>query len=269
MSQQSILEKSLQIRNETQEYANTRGRVADVLDDINETKANRIEVTEEIDEAVEALNIASKMDRPVWDGSVKYYLVKSDAGGNNLQEMTLSANRVPVWSGSNLVDSPVYVSSGRVGIGAASVSEVLEVAGNIKANALILPANGSSAIANRLRSDGTSVYYANGSSVEKRLMYDEGDNLRTLQVEVSTNTTAQESWKGKIILIIASCTVTIPATLSDSWSCEIATLAGVNLTLAITSPKTWLFGTPPVISERSVITIAQRGTSNSIMVFGI
>lgn len=269
MSQQSILEKSLQIRNETQEYANTRGRVADVLDDINETKANRTEVTEEIDEAVEALNIGSKMDRPVWDGAVKYYLVKSDAGANNLQEITLSANRVPVWSGSNLADSPVYVSSGRVGIGAASVSEVLEVTGNVKANAVILPVNNTSAIANRLRSDGTYLYHSNSSSVEKRLMYDDGDTLRTLQVEVSTNTTAQESWKGKIILITASCTVTIPATLSDSWSCEIATLANVNLTLAITAPKTWLFGTPPVISEKYVVTIAQRGNTNSIMLFGI
>ena len=41
MSKQSISEKSLVIRNETQEYANTRGRVADVIDDINETKLDR------------------------------------------------------------------------------------------------------------------------------------------------------------------------------------------------------------------------------------
>lgn len=41
MSKQSISEKSLVIRNETQQYANTRGRVADVIDDINETKLDR------------------------------------------------------------------------------------------------------------------------------------------------------------------------------------------------------------------------------------
>lgn len=193
MSQQSISEKSLQIRNETQEYANTRGRVADVLDDINETKANRTEVSEEIDEAIDALNIGSKMDRPVWDGSVKYYMVKSDAGSNNLQEVTLSANRVPVWSGNNLVDSPVYVSSGRVGIGAASVSEVLEVTGNVKANAVILPANGSSAIANRLRSDGTSVYYANGSSVERRISYFDEINSANVSSAINSATTAQKT----------------------------------------------------------------------------
>lgn len=41
MSEQTIKEKSQVIRNETNKYANTRERVADVLDDINETKANK------------------------------------------------------------------------------------------------------------------------------------------------------------------------------------------------------------------------------------
>lgn len=48
MSQQSIFEKSTVIRNETQPKANTRGRVADVLDDINETKANKEDVNSSI-----------------------------------------------------------------------------------------------------------------------------------------------------------------------------------------------------------------------------
>lgn len=41
MSEQTIREKSQVIRNETNKYANTRERVAGVLDDINETKANK------------------------------------------------------------------------------------------------------------------------------------------------------------------------------------------------------------------------------------
>ncbi|KUY29389.1 hypothetical protein [Elizabethkingia ursingii] len=41
MSEQSISDKSQQIRNETAKYANSKVRVADVLDDINETKANK------------------------------------------------------------------------------------------------------------------------------------------------------------------------------------------------------------------------------------
>jgi len=96
-----------------------------------------------------------------------------------------------------------------------------------------------------------------------------GNFSRTLQVEVSANTTAAEDWKGKLILVTSSCTITIPATLSDSWGIEVATLSGVTLTLAITTPKTWLFGTPSTIGEKSVLTIAQRGNSNSIALFGL
>ena len=44
MSEITIAEKALQIRNETQEKANTRRRVSDVLDDINLTKSNKKDV---------------------------------------------------------------------------------------------------------------------------------------------------------------------------------------------------------------------------------
>lgn len=44
MSQNTIFERSQEIRNETEQFANTRGRVANVLDDINETKANKVDV---------------------------------------------------------------------------------------------------------------------------------------------------------------------------------------------------------------------------------
>lgn len=88
------------------------------------------------------------------------------------------------------------------------------------------------------------------------------------QIEVGASGNAQEAWKGKLVLLTASCTITIPTGLSNNWSCEIATLAGVTLTWAITSPKTWLFGTPPTFPEKSMCTISQRGTTNDIMLFG-
>ena len=47
MSKQSIADKSAIIRNETQKYANTRGRVADVLDDINATKVDNVDLEAE------------------------------------------------------------------------------------------------------------------------------------------------------------------------------------------------------------------------------
>ena len=60
MSEQSIYDKSLVIRNETQQYANTRGRVADVLDDINATKANKKDVDAAIQVILDELGITEE-----------------------------------------------------------------------------------------------------------------------------------------------------------------------------------------------------------------
>lgn len=43
MSKQTIKDKSLKIRNETRRHANTRGRVADVIDELNESKADLVD----------------------------------------------------------------------------------------------------------------------------------------------------------------------------------------------------------------------------------
>ncbi len=88
---------------------------------------------------------------------------------------------------------------------------------------------------------------------------------RTEQVEVAGTVTAQESWKGKLIIVTSNCTITIPSTLSDFWGCEILTFAGATLNWAITSPHTWLFGTPSSVGEKSILTIAKRGSTNSII----
>lgn len=223
MSQQSILDKSIIIRNESQEYANTRGRIANVIDDINETKANREEVTEEIGEAIDFINISSKIDKPVWSGAVQFYFVKSDSGNANLQPLTLEALRAPYWTGSNFTNSPIYVSPDglRIGIGASSVSEALEVSGRVKASSFIIPANVSSPVANRLRSDGGVLWYANASSVEKRIAFDEtGVNVPTIyltatSINISTTVDANGyKMYGKSIIHDAPTTITITVSAS-------------------------------------------------------
>lgn len=65
MSEQTIAEKSLEIRQETGEFANTRGRVANVLDDINETKANKEDVAQSlIDQNQNLQNHINDHDNP-------------------------------------------------------------------------------------------------------------------------------------------------------------------------------------------------------------
>lgn len=72
----------------------------------------------------------------------------------------------------------------RLGIGTPTPSEVLEVNGNGKMNALFLPVNSASATAYRLRSDGNYLHYANGSAVEKQISY--VDNIRRVFVYTPT-----------------------------------------------------------------------------------
>lgn len=107
------------------------------------------------------------------------------------------------------------------------------------------------------------VINADGSTSPK------GNFSRTLQVEVPLPATILEDWRGKIIVFTASGTLTAPASLSDSFEFEGVTLAGVTATPAITSPKTWLFGTPTAIPEKTIFTFMQRGNTNSLLILGL
>lgn len=221
MSKATIAAQNLVIRNETQDYANTNGRVADVLDDLNNSKPDQTLVEDLIEEALEGIDLSVKMDKPNWTGSIQFYIVKSDTGSNNLQEISLSSNRVPYWTGSTLSDSPIYIGSGRVGIGAVSSSEALEISGNVKANALILPNNATSAVANRLRSDGSNLYFSNGSSIEKRIAYQ--DSLTRYFVYTATGNFTMSQLKSAVEsagLIFNGITIFINVG-SNNYTCNI------------------------------------------------
>jgi hypothetical protein len=97
----------------------------------------------------------------------------------------------------------------------------------------------------------------------------EAKSEKTDQVPVSANIIALESWKGKVVFITGTCTITIPATLSDNWSFNGITTAGVNLSFAITSPKIWQYGTPATITEKQIFTVVQRGATNEIYLLGV
>lgn len=89
------------------------------------------------------------------------------------------------------------------------------------------------------------------------------------QIEVTLPAIVLSGWNGKVVIFTNTGTLTIPTGLPDSWSFNGATLAGVTLSLSLTSPKTWLFGTPTSITEKQIFTIAQRGVTNSTMLFGV
>ncbi|WP_027378187.1 hypothetical protein [Chryseobacterium daeguense] len=78
MSEQTIAEKSLEIRQETQEFANTRGRVANVLDDINATKANKSDVAQSL------IDQNQNLQNHINDHSNPHQVTKSQIGLGNV-----------------------------------------------------------------------------------------------------------------------------------------------------------------------------------------
>lgn len=117
MSKQTIAEKSLEIRNETQQEGNSRARVANVIDDINETK----------------------LDAPTGSG---FYYISSGGLEPQYTPINPTSYYLTYWNGSSFQASPVYfnTSSGRLGIGTGSVSlnYLLEVNGSAKVNSLVI-----------------------------------------------------------------------------------------------------------------------------------
>lgn len=89
------------------------------------------------------------------------------------------------------------------------------------------------------------------------------------QIEVSGNQTISNLWHGKTVIFTSSGTLTVPASLLPSFIFNGITLPSVTITLAITTPKTWLFGTPIPITEKQIFTLTQRGSTNSIMLLPV
>lgn len=99
MSEQTIYDKSVIIRNETEDYANTRERVADILDEINSTKANKTDVDSAIQVLVDELGITE---------TELYSYIDAHTQTPNLDQ---------VLAKSNFAERPIvfHESEGRVG----------------------------------------------------------------------------------------------------------------------------------------------------------
>ena len=99
---------------------------------------------------------------------------------------------------------------------------------------------------------------------------DKGDFQQSAQIEISANTPATDAMKGKEIWVTASCTLTIPlpSTLSAEWNIDILVFPSVTLTLAITSPGTWLHTTPGTVTD-AFFRIARRGNTTTFKTLGL
>lgn len=151
--------------------------------------------------------IDEKIDKPTEEGTTathpyvfgldrKNNPVKLPAGdlGKNFSNtnLTFTEHRSHNLNGQNL-----SFTGGKVGFGVAVPTEAVDVSGRVKADAVILNTNNSSAIANRLRTNGTFLYHANSSALEKRLMYYDATDITNLLKSMNDN--QKEEWRRALL----------------------------------------------------------------------
>ena len=171
MSRQSIQDKSNTIRQETQQYGNTRGRVADVLDDIANTLVDQDDLNAEATARANADTL--KLDKPQADGS--YYIAKVTVSGTpyyQYRTISLSAGQIPVSRDSYIEASILYESvSGRIGVNTTAPSEKFEVYnGRIKADGFILTASTSAPLPKEIKYKGGNFVGAKDDGIEHKFL---------------------------------------------------------------------------------------------------
>lgn len=95
----------------------------------------------------------------------------------------------------------------------------------------LLP-NSATAVANILRSDGSKLFYANNSAVEKEIAY-VNDVATLLQQPIKTitsNTTLDNSYHNAIVRVTATCTITVPSTLRADFNAVFEAIGNISAT---------------------------------------
>ena len=86
------------------------------------------------------------------------------------------------------------------------------------------------------------------------------------QIRVNTSTTIDVSWNGAIVIITtAGVVLTVPATLPANFTFDAITRPNATCNFALTIPKTWVNGTPTIVSEKSTfVFVVDSLNSNEI-----
>jgi len=86
--------------------------------------------------------------------------------------------------------------------------------------------------------------------------------------KISTNTTLANSDNGTIILLTASCTVTLPNGLMSGFNCSFATQTGATMTYALGGSVTLINNVGTTMAQNLSHTIVNTGTSNEYLTAG-
>lgn len=125
-------------------------------------------------------------------------------------------------------------------------------------------------------SNGIDVWNYASSTWNKRFTFSSAGDFNSvgnitggLKVrKISTNTTLANSDNGTIILLTASCTVTLPNGLINGFNCSFSTQTGVTMTYALGGSVVLINNTGATMAEKLSHTIVNTGVSNEYLTSG-
>lgn len=87
-------------------------------------------------------------------------------------------------------------------------------------------------------------------------------------VSISSNTTLADSHCGKVLMLTASCTLTLPNGLMSGFNCSVATKAGVTLTYSLGGSVTLINNVGTTMAEKLTHTMVNTGVANEYLTAG-
>jgi len=87
-------------------------------------------------------------------------------------------------------------------------------------------------------------------------------------VETGTSFTLDNTYNGKVVILTASCTVTIPNGLIAGFECSFATLAGVTQTLSLGGSVVLFNNVGTTMAEKMSFTLKNRTATNNYITVG-
>jgi len=244
---------------------------ATIFDDENPPTTNDNDFKADVD------NLYIGTDASTWVYNGSTYVTKSvpassnfkiigtgvDAGSNK----TADIFREGAISSEGSIGSNIGYYVNRNGSNTAQIGGFTNYSNAIGSNSMMFQLNAS---------NGLDLWNYASSTWNKRFTFSSMGDFSTvgnitggLKVrKISTNTTLADSDNGTIILLTASCTVTLPNGLLTGFNCSLSTLAGATLTYSLGGSVVLLNNLGTTMAEKLSHTIVNTGVSNEYLTAG-
>ncbi len=219
-------------------------------------KANKILINTTTDNGVDDLQVNGTISATA-ASTASQVVIKSQ----------LDAKQDTLTSGTNIktINSTSILGGGDIVVGDMILSSSQSVSG---LKTFLNGAFGLRNVANTFTSFFSNANTASRTYTLQDKSYTLADIAITVR-KISTATTLAESDNGTVILLTASCTVTLPNGLSLGWNCSFVTSAGVTMTYALGGSIVLINNTATTMAGKLSHTITNTGVLNEYITVGL